>query len=49
LVQWSSLDRRYRRVKKAEGIRLFKDIIFLEIPLDFLHNSGVEGLRMTGR
>ena len=30
---------RYRRLKKAEGIRLFKDVVFLEIPLDFLHNS----------
>jgi hypothetical protein len=30
---------RYRRVEKAGGIRLFKEIIFLEIPLDFLHNS----------
>ena len=37
---------RYRRVKKAEGIRLFKDVVFLEIPLDFLHNSGAEGLRV---
>jgi hypothetical protein len=34
---------RYRRLKKSEGIRLFKDIIFLEIALDFLHNSLVEG------
>ena len=40
---------RYRRLKKAEGIRLFKDVVFLEIPLDFLHNSDVEGPVKHGR
>ena len=36
---------RYRRVEKAEGIHLLKDIVFLEIPLDFLHNRIIEGLK----
>jgi hypothetical protein len=30
---------RYKRLKKQEGIRLFKDIVFSQIALDFLHNS----------
>jgi hypothetical protein len=30
---------RYMRLKKQEGIRLFKDIVFPQLPLDFLHNS----------
>jgi hypothetical protein len=30
-------------LKKQEGIRLFKDIVFSKITLDFLHNSIVEG------
>jgi len=34
---------RYMRLKKQEGIRLFKDIVFPQLPLDFLHNSKVEG------
>jgi hypothetical protein len=34
---------RYMRLKKQEGVRLFKDIVFSKITLDFLHNSRVEG------
>ena len=33
---------RYMRLKKQEGVRLFKDTIFYKITLDFLHNSYVE-------
>jgi hypothetical protein len=29
----------YMRLKKHEGIRLFKDMLFSNITLDFLHNS----------
>ena len=38
---------RYRRLKKAEGIRLFKNIIFPEIALDFLHNSKAKGTKQS--
>ena len=33
------LDIRYMRLKKQKGIRLFKDVVFFQRALDFLHNS----------
>jgi hypothetical protein len=39
----------YMRLKKHEGIRLFKDMLFSKITLDFLHNSHVEAFEMAYR
>jgi len=38
---------RYMRLKKQEGVRLLKDIVFSKIPLDFLHNSLSKGRRIA--
>ena len=39
---------RYMRLKKQEGVRLLKDIVFSKIPLDFLHNSPSKGRTIEG-
>lgn len=36
----------YIRLKKHEGIRLFKDMVFSKIALDLLHNSSSKGRRI---